>query len=139
MRQEKMPWLRPHLADGVENFSLQRHLHHVMRPPIGHEKRVVSRDKQPEGRKAAEAANEFAALIEDLHAIVLAVADEEIALGIEPHRVRGVELALAGALFAPGEKKFSGLVKFHYPRVAIAIGDEEIAVGRKGDIGRLVE
>src|SRR6266487_2202235 len=110
-----------------------------MRPAIGDKKRVIRRDKQAKGSKAAEGADEFAILIENLNTIVFAIADVKISLGIQSHRVRRVEFSFTGSFFPPGENKLAALVEFHHPRIAIAVGDEEISIRGEGDVGRLVE
>src|SRR5262245_5322467 len=47
---------------------------------------------------------ELAVLIEDLHAVVVAIADEQPAARIHRQRVRLIELAVAAAQFAPDRK-----------------------------------
>src|SRR5258706_5006897 len=139
MRQKEVSGFRAEFPDGVENFPFQRHFHHMMGLAIGHEQRVIRGNKQAKWCKAAEGADEFAILIEDLNAIIFAIPDVKISLRIQSHRVRRVEFSLAGSLFPPGENKLAALVEFHHPRITIAVGDEEISIRRKGDVGRLVE
>ena len=58
--------------------------------------------KIPLGRlNCVHSVDELAVLIENLDAVVAAVADEQAALGIEGQRVRRVELARPRALLAP--------------------------------------
>src|SRR5438067_3043721 len=94
---------------------------------IGHKQCVIWGNKQAKWRKAAKSSDEFALLIEDLNAIIFAIADVKISLGIQSHRVRRVEFSLASSFFPPGEEEFPALVEFHHPRIAIAVGDEEIS------------
>src|SRR2546421_8046998 len=110
-----------------------------MRPPIGDEKRVIRRNEQPKWCKAPEGADKFAVLIEDLNAIVFAIADVEISFRIQSHGVRRVEFSFAGSFFSPGEKKLAGFVEFHHPRIAIAVGDKKIPIRRESDVGRFIE
>src|SRR4051812_13579418 len=95
---------------------------------IGHEQRVIRGNEKSEGSKASEGADEFAVLIEDLNAIIFAIPDVKISLRIQSHRVRRVEFSFSSSFFPPGENKLAGLVEFHHPRIAIAVGDEEIPI-----------
>src|SRR6266566_740308 len=74
MREKKVAGLGAEFAEGVEDFSFYSHLYHAMGAAVGDEQRVVGRDEQAEGCEAAEGAEEFAVLVEDLDAVVLAVA-----------------------------------------------------------------
>src|ERR1039458_474811 len=85
---------------------------------------------------------EFAVLVEDLDAVVGAVADEEAAGGIESQAVGSIELAGGRALLAPGLDERTVFGKLHHAGVgvaAVSVGDEDIAVGSEGHGGRLVE
>ncbi len=87
---------------------------------------------------------QLAVLVEDLDAVVAAVADEQAALGIHRQRVRLVEVVGAVAELAPRFDQRSVLRKLVYSRRAprgrrVALGDEDVAVGRDEDRVRLEE
>src|SRR5712671_4314644 len=82
---------------------------------------------------------EGAVVVEDLDAVVVAVGDIDIALRVNRNAADIVELALAGALLAPAFDEFAVLVEFGDARIALAVGDENVALGIPGDIGRTVE
>ena len=80
---------------------------------------------------------ELAVLIEDLNAVVAAVGDEQAAGGVHRERVRRVELARPRTLPAPGLDERAVLRKLHDAGVgvaAVAVGDEDGAVGRDDDV-----
>ena len=77
--------------------------------------------------------------IEDLDAVVFAVAHVDRALRIDRDRVRRVELARLGPLLAPVEQVLAVLRELHHARVPVAVGNVEIAVLRERDVGRAVE
>src|SRR5688500_6911319 len=64
-------------------------------PVRGNEQIAGASDVGPDREKLAGRA-------EDLDAVVLAVADEDAAVGMGPDRVRQVELAVSGARLTPG-------------------------------------
>src|SRR5881398_3393065 len=83
-------------------------------------------------------------LVEDLDAVVLAVADEQAALRIEGQGVRAVEFADARALFAPGFEELTVGVELHDARIggrllSVAVGHKNVAVRSNSDFGGLVE
>src|SRR5271169_1822841 len=86
----------------------------------------------------------MAVLVEDLDAVVLAIAHEKASLGVERQGVRNVEFAGALAFFSPGFYKFPGLIEFHDAGVggwrdAMTVGDKNIAIGSDGDFGGLIK
>ena len=86
--------------------------------------------------------DERAVLIEDLDAVVLAVAHEHPPARVERDRVRLADLAAARPLLAPllderavlGEPDHAVVLA-----VAVAVGDEDVAARRHHDVGRLIE
>ena len=81
--------------------------------------------------------DELAVLVEDLNAVVLAIADEQPAARIERQRVRDVEFAGAHPFLAPRLDELAGLVELHDSGVAdrraaagVSVGDEDVAVRR---------
>src|ERR1700674_4275135 len=79
--------------------------------------------------------DELAVLVEDLDSVVLAVADEQPAAGIEGERVDHVEFTWAHAFCAPRLDEFSVLVQLHDSRVAdgraatgVPVANENVAV-----------
>src|SRR5947207_11574376 len=95
---------------------------------IGHVDRVVSGDG--DAARPAELIpdiEELAVLIEDLDAVVLAVADEQTPARVHGDRVRLADLSRARALAAPFLQELSGAIEFHDAvvlAVALAVGDE---------------
>src|SRR5687768_14098577 len=79
---------------------------------------------------------ELAVLVEDLHAVVGAVVDEYAPRArVDGDPVHIVEIAgppivRRRAFLAPGHDIFAGSVELHDPRVLVAVGDEERAVGQ---------
>jgi hypothetical protein len=76
---------------------------------------------------------------EDLDAVVLAVADEDPAVGVRPDRVQKVELAGVGAGLAPGLQQGAVRREPVDPGVAVPIRDVELAILRHREAGRAVE
>ena len=71
-------------------------------------------------------------LIENLNAIVAAVADEETPLGVERQRVGLIELDGPGSFLAHDRDQLSVLGELQNARIgaAVSFGDEDVAVGR---------
>src|SRR5579864_5813111 len=83
-------------------------------------------------------------LIENLDAIVLAVADKKPSLRIKGQRVRAVEFAAACSFFAPRLEELTVRIEFHDARVgrwflAVAVGDKDVAIGGNHHFGWLIE
>src|SRR5262249_24301896 len=78
-------------------------------------------------------------LIEDLDAVVLAVANIDPTAGVEHDGMGKIELACAGSLFAPGLEVLAFPGELHDARVAVAIRDVDLAGRAHGHVGRLVE
>src|SRR5689334_21613337 len=94
---------------------------------------IVSIDIDAAGaRELCPLFEELAVLIEDLNAIVPAVADKEASLGIKGERVRHFELARAAAMAAPlldefavfGELENAGVIAAG----VVSVADEDVAV-----------
>src|SRR5215469_8569385 len=84
----------------------------------------------------------FPVLVENLDAVVYAIADEQAALRVERDGVRLMKLAGTRSFAPPGLDEFSVLRKFDDAIVAgfaMAIGDEDVAIGRDYDVRGLVE
>ena len=87
---------------------------------------------------------EVAVLVEDLHAAVLAIGDEESAVIAESDAVHRPELVRTGVgrvdrLAAPVHDEVAVGVELGHARTGITVGDEERAVGKPNDVGRTVE
>ena len=82
---------------------------------------------------------EIAVAIEDLDAVVLAVADDDAPALIHPDVVQQGELAGAGALLAPRVQQLAVGAELVDAVAAVAVGDEHVAVGRDGEAGGHVE
>ena len=84
----------------------------------------------------------LAVLVEDLHAVVLAVADEEAPLRIHRERVRVEKLSGSRARLAPRLDEravFRELDDAVVPFDTVAVDDEDVAVRGDEDVGRSVE
>src|SRR5262249_8320204 len=83
-----------------------------------------------------------AVLIENLDAVVVAVADEQVPARIHRERMRGIDLTRGAAFLAPGLDEFAGLVEFDDAGIgvaAVSVADENVAIGRDQNRGRSVE
>src|SRR6266849_2898207 len=115
----------------------------VVRLRVGDVENVVLVD--PDAARPAELlplGEELAVLVEDLEAAVGAVGDEQTAGGIEREPMRHIEFAGCGAFLAPrlDELAVSGeLDDAGIGLVAVAVGDEDIAVRRYRHVRRRVE
>ena len=83
-------------------------------------------------------------LVEDLDPIVVPVADEQPASGVESDRVGCIELVRAGSSLSPGLEELAILGKFRNAIVTrswsgVPFGDEDVAIGSDRHIGRLIE
>lgn len=87
---------------------------------------------RPEGEGAAVGRK-------DLHAVVHAFCYINVIVGIDGEPVRGLEFAGGGALAAPGQLRPPVRGVFHDARVAVAVGDVNVAGAVDDDGGRLVE
>src|SRR5256885_163117 len=91
--------------------------------------------------KIGDFTDRFQIVVEHLVAEVRAVGDPDIALAVDLHAVRQVELAKALAgLFAAGLRQETPLrVIFPDAVVAVAVGDEDVALRVATHIGRTAE
>ena len=117
-------------------------VHRRVRLRVAHVERVVGRHVQGAGTaELPPGGDEVAVLVEDLHPVVAAVGDEDVALRAADGDVVGlVELAGSVAGAAPGleEPAVAGELQ-HAVVGAVPVGDEDVAVGRNGHAGRPVE
>ena len=100
----------------------------------------------PDGQPAGETVKlplgfEGAVQVEHLHAVVLAVGDEQLVVRGHEDGVRLVELPRRRALAAPAREELAGAIEAeHTPFAApVSLHHEHIAVRREGNVGRLVE
>src|SRR5258708_5238724 len=77
--------------------------------------------------------------IESLQAAVLAVRYVDDALGIHGNSVRLVELPWTGAGASPLAQPLAIGGVFQNAGIAVTIGDEKVAVGSEGNVGRAIE
>jgi hypothetical protein len=82
--------------------------------------------------------DEFTVGVEDLDALIFAIADVYEAMIVDGDGVRQIKFADACAEFSPSLDLITEAIKLHYAGVAIAIGDVNVAVPGEGDIGGLV-
>ena len=101
---------------------------------------VVGRDEDVLRRaEVVPFAQVLAVGIEDLDAVVLAVADVDDARGIDRDRVNGIELAPTRAGLAPRGDVLAFRGELDDARVAVTVGDVDLARGSEGKVGRPVE
>src|SRR5204863_2720736 len=101
---------------------------------------VLRRNKNALGRSEMRPLlQEAALLIENLNPVVLAVADVDSSLRVDPDRMRSLELARPRARGAPREQELAVFIELHYAMVAISIGHEKIAIRGECDISRTIE
>ena len=81
----------------------------------------------------------FAVAVEHLDAVVFAVGDVDPAVGVAADVVGDVELAGIGAGLAPGHHQLAVRRVFVDARVAVAVGDVEVALRRQRGVGAAVE
>ena len=82
---------------------------------------------------------QFSLLIEHLHAIVLAIGDQQPPAPIDPHAMRQVELPRRVARLTPREQMLRVRRELVHAGIAVAIAHEHRAIRRKGDVRRQVE
>ena len=83
------------------------------------------------GDAGSSTASRIAIAVEHLHAVVLAVGDIDPTIGIGADVVDDVEFALAGARSAPRMQQFAVRRIFVHARVAVAVRDVDLALGRQ--------
>src|SRR2546430_10824534 len=81
----------------------------------------------------------FAILVEDLNTVVGAIGDVDAAVAIRRHGGWGIELPWSGPRRSPGHQVLPILIELHDAGVAVAVADEERAVGQPGPVGGAVE
>ena len=77
--------------------------------------------------------------VEHLHAVVLAVGHIDPAVLVAADVVHDVECAGIGARLAPGELQLAVWRILVHARVAVAVGDVDVALGRQRGVGAAVE
>ena len=65
--------------------------------------------------------------------------DVDAAVLVDRHRMRRLELAVAGAARSPHQQELAVLVELRDARVAVAVAHEERTVGQPRDVGRPFE
>src|SRR5205809_7935815 len=77
--------------------------------------------------------------VEQLHAIVLAISHQHAVTAVDGNGVRSGEGTGAAALAAPAPDQRAVRSKAMNAGVAVAVGNVDLAVGRLGGGGRMVE
>src|SRR5262249_26410156 len=78
--------------------------------------------------------------VEDLDAVVFAVAHVHGAVRIDGYRMHGVELTRPGTGRAPGRYELAVVGELHHAGIAVPVADVDgAAVGTEGDVGGTVE
>ena len=107
-----------------------------------HDVLAVAHQAQPAGRARMRLlAQEFAVAIEDLQPLVGTVGDDDLALRIDQHRMRLIELTGVLALATPGQQEGTVGVELHHTRLAFAVTLRHIklALRSEGDVIGFVE
>ena len=86
-----------------------------------------------------ELALEIAVAVEYLNAVIAAVGDVDVALGVGRDRMRRVELAGTFAAVAPRFEPVAVLVDLGDARIDVAVADEGVAGGVESRVGDLAE
>src|SRR5579871_5687751 len=81
----------------------------------------------------------FAVAVEHLYAVVLAVGDIDIAVGVGRDVVHDVELAGIAARLAPAPDQFAVGRELVHAGIAVAVGDIDLALRRQRGVGAAVE
>ena len=118
-----------------------------VRRPVRHPDVIVLRDDVGQNRRVVAGRphlQELAVLVEDLHAVVLAIGDEEPPVAADPDAVHGPELVRTRLVRidgrpSPVHQELSVAVEFRDARAGVPVGDEERAVRQPGDVGRPIE
>src|SRR5713226_4474768 len=82
---------------------------------------------------------ELAVRIEDLHAVILAVCNVDVAVLVRADVVHDIELSRIRSWLAPGKHQLSVGRTFVNARVAVAVGDVYLILRRKRHMGATVE
>src|SRR6266542_2111124 len=77
--------------------------------------------------------------VEDLHALVAAIADVHVVALVDCNRVRKAELARSGSRFAPRLHPVAVLVVLGDARIDVSVRDVDVALRVKRHVGRLPE
>src|SRR3954452_22624034 len=140
MRHRELAGTGARLAPVLKRLAAPVEDGHAAGAAVGHEEEAVGGEEEAVGRTPLPPLGEELALgVEQLDAVVLAVAHVDPAVRVEDDGVRQVELAFALTLRPPLLEVAAVFRKPHDPRVAVTVGDEELARGGDRDVGRLVE
>jgi len=131
------------LSAADPDTALEAGISRCVRFRIDHIHRVVFRDHNPAGTAPLFPFRDvLSILIEDLNAVVVAVVDEDAALGIHCDGVRYIEFSGAGAFLSPFLDEGAVLRELNDASVGIStvpVGHEDVAIGSYQNRGRSVE
>src|SRR5262245_47517747 len=140
--------MRPAGRNGAQDFAgLPVDLDKPPISPVRHIARLGTHPKVAAGsdleRKGLAEVAPFADVAalhsESLDAAVLAISHIQDVVAVDRDSVRQMELAGSGPGLAPLPNAFAFGVIFENARITVAVGDEDAASGREGDIGRSAE
>src|SRR5260370_14025894 len=105
---------------------------------------VLGNEDAARGAELLPLGDKTAVLVEDLDAVILAVAHEKASLGVECQSMRAIEFSDPRSFLPPGLDELSVLIEFHDAGVgrgstAVAVGYEDVAVGSDSHLGRLIK
>src|SRR6266581_634783 len=105
---------------------------------VRHVDKMIRRDKEAKWVTKFPLAKVATVQIENLDTRIFAVADVN-QIAVDRNRVRKVELAGTAAFHSPAEEHVAVFIKLQHPRIAFAIGDENISFAIKRHVGRLIK
>jgi hypothetical protein len=140
VRPGELAGLMARLAEGAKDLAVLIEFDDAIVSAVDHSNVLVWRDQQTVGvTDAGPLLDEVAVGVEDQDPLIFAVADLYAALIVDGDGVRQIEFADASAEFSPSLAVITLAIKLHFTKVAIAIGDVNVAAPGKGYIGGLVK
>src|SRR5688572_9444231 len=147
MRTPELTRLSPAAAPAVQIVPVEVVLEDPVGATVAHPQVPIRRDEVVIGRRVnarGEHVEELAVDVEDLEAAMPAVDDEQPLVLGDGDTVNGVPLVGARIIrilrrIPPVHQELAVLVELGDPRAAIAVADEERAVGQPVDVGRSIE
>ena len=124
----------------------ERRVHLFTRLRVGHVNYVIADIHAARATELLPFRQKFSILIENLDAVVRPVGDEQASGRVHGETMGYIEFALSRTMVAPGFDEFSVLrvfddtiVGFRHRKIAVAVGDKDIAVRGNKNVGRTVK
>ena len=113
---------------------------------VGHVNHVIADVHAARATELLPFCQKFSILIENLDAVVRPVGDEQASGRVHGETMGYIEFALSRTMVAPGFDEFSVLrifndtiVGFRHRKIAVAVGDKDVAVRGNKNVGRAVK